>query len=737
MIGDGPPVDRAARAILVLATAWFVFTAAWGIFGIPGGGHLGAGSTGTMMAAEQIVRWKIPYPARSWYTGIRPTGAALMCHHPYGQYYPQAVSFFFFGHHDFLINLPAIFMSAAIPSLLYGIAKERWGAPLGAVAAAAYVVVPIAVGFSGYWNLETICIFGSLLFFWGHSRHTTTSRRRYLLASLAGLCFVCSGDWVGYLLVAPTLAWCFLRAFVLPVRATPRFRLAPYALWWSLSVSIMVTMLALWVWLFLRVDQMSQWFGAAESRGGGGLTTLRDTLRARAGWIDFSFTPLAIGIGKIAAPVCLLRLLVERRDEESYAPSLLFGAVIQYVAFKRGADVHVFWPHYFAAYFALALAQLAGTIGSIAGWVAARLHRARQGAAVLTGLAVGLLPVVAMVHDGVTSLWVWRRTGGRYDDHGTLIRSDIDLLYVLEQIVLPKTARGTQIDAHRGVGGWEFLWKYQGTFNALDVPTVGATDVDKHPFWIGRGSGLSGNEQRKIAASAHVRVFGDGWIVDQREAAAPLDSYPLREREPKLFEWLLYGGTEPIRSIGAAPDPWTTWEWRTHLGQPAPLPAGEPTTLDEIRIAHNVAVAEGDAEATERWRATIERALDRSVATAFTEGVRLLGVRVTGGVEPRIECWFEFSGERPLGEASFNVRSTVEARATLSLIPPDPTDREMAFPPLLPTALWRPRFLYETTTVLNHRIGSERYWGYWRSRDGSQAPRRIDGQPQTSLTVMP
>jgi hypothetical protein len=465
------------------------------------------------------------------------------------------------------------------------------------------------------------------------------------------------------------------------------------------------------------------------------LATLRDTLRARAGWIDFSFTPLAIAIGKIAAPICLVRLLVERCDEETYAPSLLFGAVIQYVAFKRGADVHIFWPHYFAAYFALALAQLAGTVASVLDWIAARLRRSRAGvAAAVTGLALGLVPVVAMAHDGVSSLWVWRRTGGRYDDHGTLIRSDVDLLYALERIVLPKTARGIPIDAHRGVGGWEFLWKYQGTFNPSDAPAVGTA---AHPFWIGRGSGLSGNEQRKIAASGHVRVFGDGWIVDQREAAAPLDSYAVREREPRLFEWLLYGGTEPIRSIGAAPDAWTTWEWRTHLGQSAPLPAGEPTTLDETRIAYNVAIAEGDAAAVERWRARIERELDRSVATSFTEGLRLLGVRVTGGVQPRVESWFEFSGDRPLGEASFNVRSTVEARAAFSIIPPDPTDREMAFPPLLPTTLWRPRCVYETSAVLNHRIGSERYWGYWKSRDGSQAPRRIDGQPQTSLTVVP
>jgi len=738
-----PLVDRIALAIVVVATIWFAFAAAWGMFGIPGGGHLGGGNAGTLMAAEQIVRWKIPYPARAWYSGVRPEGAALMCHHPYGQYYLPALLFFLFGHRDALVHLPAVLFSAAIPPLLYGIAKERLGAPLGAVAAAAYVVVPIAVGFSTYWNLETMCIFGALLFFWGHSRHMTTSRPRYLVASFLGLSTACSGDWIGYVLVAPTLGWAFLRAFVLPARATPRLDLKPYARWWATSVVIMAALLALWVGLFQHADQIPQWLGAAEYRGGGKVGTIAQALNARRGWIDFSFTPLAIAIGKIAAPVCLLRLFALRRDEETYAPGLLFGAVVQYVTFKKGADVHIFWPHYFAPYFALALAELVGSGVAIAAALVRHFSPFRAPFAAAVGMAIGLLPVAAMAHDGVKSLWVWRRTGGRYDDNGSLIRSHIDLLYVLQEVILPRTTRGMSIDTHPGVGwGWEFLWKYQGVANVAGAPAVGASDGTTHPFWIARASGLSADEQQKIAAAAHVTIFGDAWVVDQRQQPAPVDAYALREREPNVFEWLLYGGTEPVRSIGSSPDPWLTWEWRTHLGQPAsPPPALSPeppggADLEQMRIAHNAAVASGDEAAAEKWRPLILQALDRSVATGFTEGVRLVGVRVTAGVQPRVEIWFTVTGDPSLGDASFNVRSKVEARESFSLIPPDPTDREMAFPPMLPTKLWRPRLLYKTEVVLNHRIGRERYWGYWRSRDGSRPPSRLDGQPQTTLVVV-
>lgn len=208
MKAAAPTIDRIAFAVAAVASVWFAFAAAWGMFEIPGGGHIDAGSAGNVMAAEQIVRWKMLYPAWDWYTGVKPL--SYICHHPFGQYYVPAFFFWLFGHKDCLVHLPAALMSAAIPPMLYGIGKERWGAPLGAVAAAGYAVVPIAIGFSSFWNLETICIFGALLFFWGHSRHESTSRRRYLVASLVGLGFACSGDWAGYLMVAPTLGWAFL-----------------------------------------------------------------------------------------------------------------------------------------------------------------------------------------------------------------------------------------------------------------------------------------------------------------------------------------------------------------------------------------------------------------------------------------------------------------------------------------------------------------------------------------------
>jgi hypothetical protein len=331
---------------------------------------------------------------------------------------------------------------------------------------------------------------------------------------------------------------------------------------------------------------------------------------------------------------------------------------------------------------------------------------------------------------------VWRRTGGRYYDNGGLIRSDIDTLAVMEAVVLPATPRGVNVDVHPSVGWyWHHIWKFQGNGTLAMAPTSSSKIVATHPFWMARSNAISGDEAQRFAASAHVRAYGPTWVVDQREPPAPIDVYSMNEHEPNPLEWLFMGGTEPSRSIGKTPDPWLTWEVRLHVGQAAPMPTGTPSTLDEIRIAHNAAIARGDAAEAARWRQRIEAVLDRSVATEFDHGVRLIGARLKGGVEPRVEAWFESTG--PMGDAAFNVRSTLEKQNPWSLIPIDPADREMALGPLIPTKLWRTGMIYEAHAVLNHRIGLERYWGYWAPRDAAPVPRRVDRQVETTLATVP
>jgi hypothetical protein len=725
-----PELERIAKAITVVACVWFAFAAAWGMFQLPGAGHTGAGSVGHVASSWPIVKWKILYPSLDWYATSPPPKSSYYCHHPLGSFWWTAICLFVFGYHDALVHLPTVLLSAAIPPLIYGIGKDAWGVVAGAAGACAYVVVPIALGFANYDNLETIGIFGSLLFFWGQGRYVAVGGRRYLVGSLVGLAACCGGDWYGYATVAPLVGWGLVRGFLLPVGFTPRFDRERYARWWALSASVAVGTLVLWVALFYRADKIGDWLGSGEMRGGDG-SPLKVALEARKTWIDFSFTPLAIALGKLAVPVLLVRFLLFRRDAELYALCALAGAVVEYVGFKRGADVHIFWPHPFAQYYALAIAQLAASVVGLERLAVRALSPPPRAALALetAALVLGLLPSVLIAPDAVRALMIWRRTGGRYDDKGTLIRSDEDLLWVMRSVIGPHKPPGSTLDVGPGGGfGWEHAWAFDGGSAHAPEPRAGDPPSSTHPFWTARASSMDSNQQIRVAKNTHVRVYGDVWVVDQRDRPAPLDAWSVQEKEPNLLQWLAYGGWEPVRELDGI-DPLRTWEWRVHLGVPTTLPPeGAGSTLDDLRIQHNAAVYAGATAAAQGLLAKIEAQLDTSAGTPFTQGVRLIGVRLTHGVQPKVEAWFVTDGGLP--PDAFHVRSTITARAWFSLMPVNPTDREMAFPPSIPTNLWRAGFIYKIDAVLNHRIGVERYWGAWGG------PRRLDNQPETTLAVL-
>jgi hypothetical protein len=725
--------DRVAHWLATAACIWFALAAAWGMFGLLGAGHTGGGMAGTAMMSENILRWKTPYPLWEWYTTTQPSAANQYCHHPFGMYWLSAFCLAIFGHHDFVVPLPAVLMSAATPPLLYGTAKARWGTVAGAAAACGFAVVPIDLGFANFHNLEVMCIFGVALFFWGHAHYQVTKKRRHLVASLAGVAFAASADWIGYLPIGVVLGWGLVRAFLLPKRMFPLFDYARYTRWWALCASLSVLFLLLWVGLFYEADKIGDWLSSAEMRGGHEATPLSAVLEARKNWIAFSFTPLAIAIGKVALPIALLRILAFRRDEEVFAIAILAAAVGQYLGFKRGADVHIYWPHYFGAYFALALALLVATIGGVTRWVLARVRVVRaKDIGTTVALALTLVPVVMMTPDAVRSVQIWRATGGKYDDNGAPIRSSIDTIWVVEKVMRPRMPEGASVDYHPAIAwGWEHIWASRASSHSSNGPSPGSGD----PFFIARASALSPDDQKRIAGAGHVRAYGDIWLVDQREAAAPIDAVGVEEREPNPLEWFFLGGVEPVRTVVADVDPFLTWEWRTHLGLDATAPAAEPRTLDELRIAHNVAIARGDASGAELLRERIESQIDRTVSVRFDQGMRIIGVRTTHGVRPQLEVWFEAAGPTQ-GDAVFAIHSMVDRAEPLSLVPPSTAEREMAYATSLPPKVWKRGNLYVVRCALLHRIGFERYFGAWRSRDGSPAPGRLDAKPSTDLVTV-
>lgn len=709
--------ERVGRTILWLSTVWFFLTAMWGIDAVPGGGHLGSAGAGMASYAENMVRWRSFFPLGDHYSITRPPIEHAYCHHPFGTMWLAAFFALFFHHKDFLISLPAVFMSTATPPLLYGVGRRIGGPIAGAAAALGFVVVPLTIGYSGFCSLEVMVMFGSALFFWGHLAYQESGRTRHLVASLCGAFFCAAGDWAGYLIMGTLLGWALLRADVLPRWMTPRIR-ETYRRWWSLSVAVSLLVLVITLAMFKRANALADWIGAGDARGGADELPLSVVLESRASWIDFSFTPLAIALGKLALPVALVRFVVRRRDEELMSLALLVGATLQYVGFKRGADVHIFWPHYFGAYFALAMAQLAASARDVVRWAATRWSPTKAASAAMTAAVLfGIVPSLVILPDGVRSLKIWRETGGRYNDHGALFRSHVDILWLMSVLIRPRLGLGELVGYHAGTQwGWEHAWSIAGNGQVAEAPS------SAFPFWVGRGSGMGAEEMKGLVKAHHVRFYGDVMFVDRADdVPAPLDAYSLNEREPGPLEWFFAYNTEPVRSLAAQPDPFLTWEWRFHLGQDAPLPAIEPTTLDETRIAFNAALTAGDQVRAEALRARIESELDRSPSARLSGGHALIGIRVTKGVQPRIEVWFEAGGPTP-GDTTFSIRSVVDKPLRTSLIPPDKTEREMAFPPSLSTKLWKKGFLYHIDAELKHRIGVERYYGNFLSRDAQPAP---------------
>lgn len=727
----GRRAETAARIVAFAFGAWFVLAAAWGLFGAIGAGHYGT-LTSFGIVAENMIRWKTIGPVWS-YTSTAPSPSDWYCHHPFGTFWTTWAFVRVFGHQDWLLPLPAVLMSAATVWLVWDFSRRAFGAIPAAAGVAGFSVIPLCLAFANFHALEVSVMFGAMLCFWGQSRMIATGRKRYLAASLFGLYWATATDWPAWMILAVTLGWGLLRAFVLPRRATPPVG-ARYAQWWALSASLAVAMLVLWVGLFQHAGKLGDWLQSAQTRGGGGQTTLDAALAARKFWIEISFLPPTIFVGKVAAVVAALRFAVRRVDDELHSLALLFGATVQYVVFKGGADVHIFWPQYFGAFYALGVAQLVATLMSAAAF-AARTSRApgfgRRLAAVV-GLAAGLALPVASFPDALRTLRYARETGARFNERGNFVDSDVDAVLALRELakIVPP---GAGVEAHTSMRwSWHHEWAVRAPATTTGAMPGGRSDGAR-PFFVARASGLSPEQQRQLANGFHVRAYGDVWVVDRREPPAPIDVLRFDEREPSIVEWYLFSGVEPVRTIAA--DPYGTWEWRTALGQPATPPDVAPVGLESLRIAHNVAISLGDRARAADLRARIERELSKGAATDFGGTIRLVGTRVAGRAQPRLETWFEATSA-PGHDLVFSVRAQVEAKKRMSLVPVDTIERDVADAMPMSPKLWREGGLYVHTSVLRQRIGVERFFGSWSARDGSSPPRRVDGASRTDLVTL-
>ncbi|MGH7271735.1 MAG: hypothetical protein ACREJ3_14990, partial [Polyangiaceae bacterium] len=507
--------------------------------------------------------------------------------------------------------------------------------------------------------------------------------------------------------------------------------------WWALALGITLVTVGAYVLYFQHIGALDDLIKQDAKRSRGSDIALDRVLYARKYWIDLSFTPLAIAIGKIAAPIFAYRFLILRRPREIFSLGILAMAIVEYVHFKNGADVHTFWPLPFAPYWALSLGVLGETLSDLVRF-AFRAGGDVIDRHVVSMVVLGVLGLVALaiLPDGVRGLRYARTTGGRFNDRGRRIFQDVDKSEAASWMA-KRMADGTVVQIDQSMHStWAIDW-------ALHKPTVG---VDRIPsrdvvasdrYYIADFAFMTPAQQIWLAAQFHLTIVGGQFVfVDRLEPFAPIDAYAFSSREPSPLEWYFVDGVDPVRTVVA--DPFLTWEFREQFGQaPNPPPVGiAPRGLDDLRISHNIATVTGDRAGAERDQATLVAQLSTGAATKFTDGTQLLGERYIPGVAPVLEVYFLASGPSPDDREQFEIQSVIDSPPLFSLVERDVRVKTLGMPLAIPPRLWKPWFIYVSRTEIRRRVGEESYEGFFTSSKGEVAPQPLDGNGTIPLLTL-
>ncbi|MFO0589847.1 MAG: glycosyltransferase family 39 protein [Polyangiaceae bacterium] len=730
---DGLPIttkleERVSKAIAAVATLFFALVAAWEIGSPPLAGHY-ASSASMGIIAENMWRWHILGPV--WeYTATAPPPSSYYCHHPWGIFWTTALFFKVFGRHDFVCRLAPVLLSSATPPLLYAIGRSVWRPASGAIAALAFVVLPIALSFAAFNALEVPVMTWTLLGLYGWARYLATWRRKYAAIAWVGFLFAVHADWPSYVLVFQMLVFGVARWLVLPRFGFARVPARRYmGLWLALALTSFVSGMA-YLLIFAKIGKLNDLVGSYGQRANGNKVPLSAVLASRRYWIELCFTPIAVVLGKVAAIVAAVRFYFVLREEEAIPIFYLGMAVFQYVVFKQGADIHVFWPHTFAAYFALGMGALLATLApSVARLFSGVRARDLAPIVVLGALAI---PLAFVLRDGLPALVYARRTGGRFDEHGRLIDSDgpsIAFLHWLDD----RIPSDQKVDLHEGMKPtWAQVWALGGRTVGLNTPLPKSQGPEPVPApYLVDTRFLLDEAQADLAAKYRVTAVGSFWQVD-RTASAPIEAFSFRESEPSFFRWYLVSGTEPERAI--VPDPLLTWELRAHFDQPTQPIETEPVTFDDRRILYNMALARGDAARAADLAKDLESEL-RPLHVMFDDGTELVGARFRDGAQPELLLLL-----RAGGPAAKDVQLTVKSKVTspplLSTTMIDPQEREVGLPLPIAPERWKKGFLYSDHVPIRKRPGREVFVASFWSRRRGAFPKPQDGRKSVEVLAL-
>jgi hypothetical protein len=524
------------------------------------------------------------------------------------------------------------------------------------------------------------------------------------------------------------LTWLFFRGFVLRRWLSP-LNFVRFATLWASAVMLCGALAVFHLGALVKLEQVSELLRQGEFRALGSSLPLSGVLEGRRYWLLLAFTPLAIVLGKLAAFALAGRVLFLRRDLELLPLAVLATATLQYVVFKQGADIHFFWPEYFALFFAYGLGALVATATSGTRWALAGLQRSVPTELLRMAYgAVGLLLALAILPDGLRALVYARKTGGRFNEKGLIIQPDFDKAAAFEQVALDLPARAAVGLSSSIKPSYWMDWVLERPTRYVGLPRADAAGVAR--FLLDARFDSRGALE-SLTREFPVRAFGPFLVADTEAPAAPTDAYAIVPRRAGVLERWFVASTHDLYDV--VPDAFSTWELRLHLGQaPNPAPDAKPETWEDLRIAHNLAAARGDLESALAIRERLLHGLDPKAHRSYTNGVELLGLRFEHGASDRLTLYFSASQAQPT-DVAFKLTSFVERAPRWSLVPKDELAWDVGMPFALPTSLWRPNFIYSSVTEILRRPGRERYVGTFR---GPQAPVLVEPKDAGPLIVL-
>jgi hypothetical protein len=217
---------------------------------------------------------------------------------------------------------------------------------------------------------------------------------------------------------------------------------------------------------------------------------------------------------------------------------------------------------------------------------------------------------------------------------------------------------------------------------------------------------------RNIATSFGVQAVGPFWRVD-RAQKGPFTALAYKETEPNPLQWMFVTGTDLVRSIGKE-DPFATWEWRDAYGvQPNPAPTDTPRTLEELRVAHNVAVSQGDAARASALLKELDPQLGKRLDLQYSDGLRLDGVLVHDGAAIVTTLFWEADASFKAFDTTYKLKCKVAKAPHLWIGQTDSSERDMA--PPIRVLLWKPGYLYAQQFIALPRVGRDECRGSFSS----------------------